>query len=162
MRRYSILAIAFGLATLIMLAACNKQENPSSESVLGSAQSVATAIGGGARIEKPFQQQLTGAECYSGAGKSAGNVGFGFPNRSNRVLAFTLGPLRDSLSPGQENNKPYDGAGAYPNIGIMLKAPQGKPMVGFGTITVNPDLQSGSFAFNDGSASGTWDCGHKL
>jgi len=162
MRRYSILAIAFGLATLIVLAGCNQAQSPSDQSAPGSGQSTAGAAAGGIHIEKPFQQQLAGAECYSGGGKSAGNVGFGFPSRSKRVLAFTLGPLRDNLSPGQENNKPYDGAGAYPNIGIALKSPDGKPIVGFGTITVNPDLQSGSFVFKDGGASGTWDCGHKL
>jgi len=147
---------------VVLLAGCSKGKKPSSDSVLGSAQSVATAIGGGARIEKPFQQQLSGAECYSGAGKSLGNVGFGFPSRSNRVLAFSLGPLKDGFSPGQENNKAYGGAGSYPNVGIALKSPQGKIFAGFGTITVNPDLQTGSFAFDDGSASGTWDCGHKL
>ena len=162
MPRYSILTIAFGLATLVVLAGCNKAQSPSDQSVLGSVQSAAEAMAGGVHIEKPFQQQLAGAECYSGGGNSAGNVGFGFPSRSNRVLAFTIGPLRDSLSPGQENNKPYEGAGAYPNIGIVLKSPQGKPLAGFGTITVNPDRQSGSFSFKDGSASGTWDCGHRL
>ncbi len=162
MRRYSILAIAFGLATLIVLSGCNQAQSPSDQSAPGSGQSAAGAAAGGIRIEKPFQQQLAGAECYSGGGKSAGNVGFGFPSRSKRVLAFTLGPLRDNLSPGQENNKPYDGAGAYPNIGIALKSPNGKSIVGFGTITVNPDLQSGTFVLNDGSAAGTWDCGHKL
>jgi hypothetical protein len=147
----------------VFLAGCNKQQNPSSESVLGSVQSATTGMAGGARIEKPFQQQLTGAECYGGGGgKYAGNVGFGFPSRSNRVLAFTIGPLSDRLSPGQENNKPYEGAGTYANVGIALKSPNGKPIAGFGTITVNPDLQSGSFTLNDGSATGTWDCGHRL
>jgi hypothetical protein len=154
--------LSLSLVTVGFLAGCSKQQNPSSDSELGGTQSLAMAIGGGARIEKPFQQQLSGAECYSGAGSSAGNVGFGFPSRSNRVLAFSIGSLRDGLSPGQENNRAYDGAGSYPSVGIALKSPQGKILAGFGTITVNPDLQSGSFAFNDGSASGTWDCGHRL
>src|SRR6516165_2976824 len=110
-----VLSVVFFVLTAVFLGSCNKQQNPSSDSVLGSTQSLATAIGGGAHIEKPFQQQLSGAECYSGAGKSAGNVGFGFPSRSNRILAFSIGPLKDSLSPGQENNKAYVGAGTYPN-----------------------------------------------
>src|SRR5690348_13135979 len=67
---------------------------------------------GGARIDKPFKRQVTGAQCYGGAGKYAGLVGFGFPDRSTRALAFTIGPLRDGLSPGQENNKPYSGPGS--------------------------------------------------
>ena len=163
MSRQVTLIISFCVVTLIFLAGCDKQQNPSSDSVLGSVQSATTAMAGGARIEKPFQQQLSGAECYGGGGgKYAGDVGFGFPSRSNRVLAFTIGPLSDRLSPGQENNRPYDGAGTYPNIGIALQSPNGKSIAGFGTITVNPDLQSGSFAFNDGSASGTWDCGRRL
>jgi hypothetical protein len=163
MLRRATLSFGLSVISLIFLAGCNKQQNPSSESVLGSVQSATTAMAGGAHIEKPFQQQLSGAECYGGGGgKYAGDVAFGFPGRSNRILAFTIGPLSDSLSPGQENNKPYDGAGAYPNIGIAIKSPQGKSLAGFGTITVNPDLQSGSFAFNDGSAAGTWNCGHRL
>src|SRR5260370_20773846 len=139
MERYSILTIAVGLAVLILLMGCNKAQSPSDESVLGSVQSATPAMAGGARIEKPFQQQLSGAECYSGGGgKYAGNAGFGFPIRSNRVLAFTIGPLSDRLSPGQENNRPYDGAGTYTNIGIALQSPNGKSIAGSGTITLNP------------------------
>lgn len=117
---------------------------------------------GGARIDKPFKRQVTGAECYSGAGKYAGLVAFGFPNRATRALAFSLGPLKDALSPGQENNKPYSGPGEYKNIGITGKSEDGKTFVGFGTIIVNADEQSGTFKLDNGSASGTWDCGHKL
>ena len=117
---------------------------------------------GGARIDKPFKRQVNGAECYSGAGKYAGLVAFGFPNRATRALAFSLGPLKDALSPGQENNKPYSGPGEYKNIGIAGKSEDGKTFVGFGTITVNSDEQSGTFRLDNASASGTWDCGHKL
>ncbi len=122
MQRHSILAMVFGLAALILLIGCNKAQSPSDQSVLGGVQSLATAMAGGARIEKPFQQQLSGAECYGGGGgKYAGDVAFGFPSRANRILAFTIGPLSDGFSPGQENNKPYAGAGAYPNVGITLR-----------------------------------------
>jgi hypothetical protein len=116
----------------------------------------------GARIDKPFKRQVNGAECYSGAGKYAGLVAFGFPNRATRALAFSIGPLKDGLSPGQENNKPYSGPGDYPRIGITGKSEDGKTFVGFGTVTVNPDEQSGTFKLDNSSASGTWDCGHKL
>jgi len=117
---------------------------------------------GGARVDKPFKRQVNGAECYSGAGKYAGLVAFGFPNRATRALAFSIGPLKDALSPGQENNKPYSGPGEYKNVGITGKSENGKTFVGFGTITVNSDEQSGTFSLDNGSASGTWDCGHKL
>jgi len=118
--------------------------------------------GQGARIDKPFKRQVTGAECYSGAGKYAGLVAFGFPNRATRALAFSIGPLKDALSPGQESNQPYSGPGEYKNIGITGKSEDGKTFVGFGTITVNTDEQSGTFSLDNSSASGTWDCGHKL
>ena len=117
---------------------------------------------GGARIDKPFKRQVNGAECYSGAGKYAGLVAFGFPNRATRALAFSIGPLKDALSPGQENNKPYSGPGEYKNVGIAGKSEDGKSFVGFGIITVDADEQSGTFRLDNGSASGTWDCGHKL
>src|SRR5260370_27334553 len=106
MQRYSILTIAFGLAVLILLMGCNKAQSPSDESVLGSVQSATTAMAGGAHIEKPFQQQLSGAECYSGGGgKYAGDVGFRFPSRSNPILAFTIRSLGDLRFPRHENNK---------------------------------------------------------
>ena len=117
---------------------------------------------GGARIDKPFKRQVNGAQCYAGAGKYAGVVGFGFPDRSTRALAFTIGPLKDALSPGQENNKPYSGPGEYKHIGVAGKSGDGKTFVGFGSITVNADEQSGTFKLDNGSAAGTWDCGHKL
>jgi hypothetical protein len=120
---------------------------------------------GGARVDKPFKRQVTGAQCYQcygGAGKYAGLVAFGFPDRSTRALAFTIGPLKDALSPGQENNKPYSGPGDYSNIGISGKSQDGKTFVGFGTVTVSADEQTGTFKLDNGTASGTWDCGHKL
>ena len=118
---------------------------------------------GGARLVKPALTQVSGASCYSGTGKYAGDIAFGFPERGvNAVLAFTIGPLRDGLSPGQENNRPYTGPGKYTNIGINGRAANGKRFFGYGIITVNANEQAGSFQLNDGSAAGTWDCGHKL
>ncbi len=116
----------------------------------------------GARIEAPFKREIAGAQCYSGSGKYAGDVGFVFPDRSTRALAFTIGPLRDGYSPGQDRNKPYSGPGRYTNIGISGKAESGKTSAGFGVVTVNADEQTGTFRLNDGSASGSWNCGSKL
>ncbi len=130
--------------------------------LLCSAQQGVSASGG-ARLVKPAPTQISGAECYSGTGKYAGDVAFGFPTRGmNSGLSFTIGPLRDGRSPGQENNKPYSGPGKYTNIGMNGKAANGKHFFGYGTVTVNADEQTGTFQLNDGSASGTWDCGHKL
>jgi hypothetical protein len=125
-------------------------------------QQAAVPSQAGARILAPFKREIAGAQCYSGSGKYAGDVGFGFPDRSTRALAFTIGPLRDGYSPGQENNKPYAGPGKYTNIGISGKAEDGKTLAGFGVVIVNADEQTGTFRLNDGSASGSWNCGRKL
>src|SRR5258708_21556278 len=78
-----------------------------------------SASGAGARIDKPFTLQVSGADCYSGSGKNAGNVAFGFPSRSpDTLLRFTLGPLRDGLSPGPQNDTAYNDLGHEPNVGI--------------------------------------------
>ncbi len=117
---------------------------------------------GGARIDAPFRRQVRGAQCYSGTGKNAGDVAFGFPMRSSptTALTFTIGPLRDGNSPGQENNAPYTGPGDYKNIGILVQPEKGEPVFGPGTIHVNADEQTGTFKV--GGASGTWDCAQKL
>jgi hypothetical protein len=118
---------------------------------------------GGAHIEKPFLLELSRAECYSGKGKNSGDVAFGFPSRTaDTGLQFTIGPLRDGLSPGQENNKAYSGPGDYTNIGIVIKRAGQKPVLGYGVITVSADEQSGTFRLPQDTASGSWNCGHKL
>src|SRR2546425_13050766 len=103
--------IAFAILwACTLMISCN--EAPSPDRVPASAPSSA-----GARIEKPFAIAVSGADCYMGSGKNAGDVAFGFPNRGpDAALKFTIGPLRDGFSPGQENNKPYSGPGDYPNI----------------------------------------------
>jgi hypothetical protein len=150
---------------LLFLSACGLivSCNQPNVSPAGSSSPPAASSPAGARIDKPFTLAVSGADCYSGTGKNAGDVAFGFPNRgADAALRFTIGPLRDGLSPGQENNKAYSGPGDYPNVGIAGKAPGQKPFVGYGTIIVNANEESGSFRLADGSASGTWNCGHKL
>ncbi len=59
----------------------------------------------------------------------------------------------------------FTGPGTYKNVGVMAylgKTALEEAYGGLGTITVNPDLHSGSFSTNDGKAAGTWDCGHSL
>ena len=151
------------LATLfacVLLISCNQS---SSTPAGATANKIAAGASDGARIDKPFSLEITGAECYSGRGKNAGDVAFGFPNRvAETSLQFTIGPLRDGFSPGQENNKPYAGPGDYTNVGIVVKTAGRKPVIGYGVITVNADEQSGTFRLPGDSASGTWNCGHKL
>lgn len=119
---------------------------------------------GGAKIAKPFAEKIEGGECFtSKLPKYAGLVAFGFPNRAVRSLAFTIGPLTDGYSPTQEKNRPYSGSGKYTHIGISGKSKDGqKTFVGFGTIVVNKDGHSGTFALDGAKASGSWDCGRKI
>ena len=134
---------------------------PDSKPVTGIA-TVASSPGS-AHIEKPFLLEVSGAECYSGKGKNSGDAAFGFPNRvADTGLQFTIGPLRDGLSPGQENNKAYSGPGDYANVGIVIKRAGQTPLLGYGTITVSADEQSGTFRLPQDRASGSWNCGHKL
>lgn len=122
---------------------------------------------GGAQISKPFQRKVTGAVCFTGTGKLAGSAFFNFPNQVNKTLSFTIGPA----APSQEKNDQFTGPGTYSNIGIFIKPEDGDSVFGRGQIVVNDDGRTGTFAFkikassnddDDGSASGTWDCGRKL
>lgn len=162
--------VAWGVVALLlasMLAACgsptstggNTSGGNTSAPQAGGGQSASTP--GGAHITKPFDRTVTGAQCFAGTGANKGKAAFGFPDRdaSTAALSFSLGPLADGYSPGQENNKPYTGAGSYSNIGIVVRPENGQPVIGFGVVTVNSDLRTGAFQLNDGSASGTWDCG---
>lgn len=152
--------VVFTLWACCLVISCT-QSNPAP--AVPSRALSASASAGGARIDKPISLAVSGAECFSGKGKNAGDVAFGFPSRGpNATLKFTIGPLRDGLSPGQENNKPYAGPGDYPNVGMVLQTGGTKPLAGYAIITVNADEKSGAFRLPDGSASGTWDCGHKL
>ena len=116
---------------------------------------------GDAHITKPFARVISGSQCYAGTGANKGKAAFGFPNRdlTSAALSFTLGPLTDGSSPGQEHNAPYIGAGNYDNIGIVVRPESGAPVIGYGVVTVNSDLKTGSFKLNGDSAEGTWDCG---
>ena len=152
-------AMLLPLCVSALLISCSRPDSTPAAAGGGAA----TAASSGARIEKPFLLELTGADCYSGKGKNSGDVAFGFPNRTaDTGLQFTIGPLRDGLSPGQENNKAYSGPGDYPNVGIVIKRAGQRPVLGYGVITVSADEQSGTFRLPQGSASGSWNCGHKL
>lgn len=157
MRKTALVA----LCVSSFVVSCTQSNSPASGLSGGSAAPTSSLAG--ARVDKPFSLQISGAQCYSGKGNNAGDVAFGFPSRgADSALKFTIGPLRDGLSPGQENNKRYAGPSDYPNVGIFLKAAGQKPLAGYAVITVNADEQSGTFRLPDGSASGTWDCGQKL
>lgn len=159
------------LAAILALAACTTSTTTgvSGTPTAGSrSSSTSTSAGvGGAHITKPFDRTVTGAQCYAGTGSNKGKAAFGFPDRdlTSAALSFTLGPLTDGSSPGQEKNAPYTGAGSYTNIGIVVRPESGQSLIGYGTVTVNADLRSGSFKFaatSGSSVEGTWDCGRAI
>jgi hypothetical protein len=141
----------------------NGTNTPGTGGGAGSPTAGARSSGGvgGAHVTKPFDRAITGAQCYAGTGANKGKAAYGFPDRdlTAAALSFTLGPLTDGSSPGQEHNTPYTGAGSYDNIGIVVRTESGAPVIGYGVVTVNSDLKTGSFKLNGDSAEGTWDCG---
>lgn len=104
--------------------------SPSDGARATSMSSSAGAVGG-AHITKPFDRTVRGAQCFAGTGGNKGKAAFSFPNwdPTSTGLFFRLGPLTDGLSPGQEKNQPYSGAGigagAYTEIGILVRQESG-------------------------------------
>ncbi|HEX8032856.1 MAG TPA: hypothetical protein VF510_03370 [Ktedonobacterales bacterium] len=160
------------LIAVIVLAACTGTTTGAGGSSTGGSQPTSTSASapagmGGAHITKPFDRTVTGAQCYAGTNTNKGKAAFGFPNRdlTSAALSFTLGPLTDGSSPGQEKNAPYTGAGSYGNIGIVVRSESGQNLIGYGNVTVNSDLRTGSFKLtaNGGEqVEGTWDCGRAV
>lgn len=166
-----VLPVILLLVAVIALAACTASATTgmsgSSASNSQSASTSASSGVGGAHITKPFDRAVTGAQCYAGTNTNKGKAAYGFPDRNltSAALSFTLGPLTDGSSPGQEKNAPYTGAGSYTNIGIVVRSEGGQSLIGYGTVIVNSNLRTGSFKFTatDGSGvEGTWDCGRAV
>ena len=173
MKRKYIPLITLGLLVGSLMTACGNSSvgstaPGSSLSATATTATIATVAAtsippassaGGASINAPFVQTVNGSQCLAGQGAYKGKAAFGFPNRDlpTAKLAFTLGPLTDGSSPGQENNAPYIGASTYTNIGIVVRSASGTTIAGYGTIVVNTDLQTGTFQVN--AASGSWNCG---
>ena len=113
-----------------VIAGCGSANNQATgvnitETSVAESQTAASgaASGGSAHITKPFDRVISGSQCYAGTGVNKGDAAFGFPTRdlTAATVAFTLGPLNDGASPGQEHNPPYTGAGSYDNIGILVR-----------------------------------------
>lgn len=87
-----------------------------------------------------------------------GSIGANFLNK----LAFNIGPATGGAKMLGMDTKPYKGAGTYSKV-VVTGFVDPKHSFGLlGTIVVNPDRRTGTFASEDGKASGTWDCGEVL
>jgi hypothetical protein len=120
--------------------------------LLGAAQPTAT-------IQKPKSMTVSGGICkLSDNGVLGVNVG---PNPSLPTVALTVGPSPMSVAM-QANKAKFTGPGKYDNemIAVYLgKTALEDAYAGLGTVTVNADGKSGTFALKDGKAAGTFDCG---
>ena len=113
-----------------------------------------------ATIQKPKSQTVTGGACRldSSGGVLGVNVG---PNAALPTVALTIGPA--PMAEAMHANKAkFTGPGKYANemIAVYLgKTALEDSYIGLGTVVVSADGKSGTFALNDGKASGTFDCG---
>lgn len=112
-----------------------------------------------ATIQKPKTLTVTGGRCLLKADGTLGvNIG---PNTTMPTVAFTIGPGAFMADQMHANKAKFAGAGKYANeiVAVYLgKTALEDSYMGLGTVTVAADGRSGTFALNDGTAAGTFDC----
>ncbi len=123
---------------------------------IGCAYGDAQAISNGkasAKLDKPVALTVATGSCES---DGKGSVGANFGN----ALAFNIGPATVGMP--DMSKAPYKGPGTYRKV-IVSGYPDKKTVfAGLGTVVVNADRQTGTFATDDGKASGSWNCGAPL
>lgn len=108
-----------------------------------------------AKMVKPVAMTIDSGSCES---DGEGSVGANFASS----LAFNIGPKTGGASIMKMNTAPYKGPGTYTEVIVSGYPSKGHAFVGLGTVVVNSDRRTGTFATDDGKASGTWDCGAAL
>lgn len=114
-----------------------------------------------ATIQKPKSLSVSGGSCRLNADGGTLGVNIG-PNASLPTVALTIGPASAMADQMHASKTKFAGPGKYANEIVALYL--GKTALvdsyrGLGTVTVAADGKSGTFALNDGSAAGTFDCG---
>lgn len=115
-----------------------------------------------ARILKPKARAATGGRCLNDQHGTLGGV---FGPSALPPLAFTIGPRSAMADQMHASKAPYTGPGTYRNVIVMVylgRTALEDAYGGLGTVVVNGDHRTGSFVLNDGSATGTWDCGQPI
>jgi hypothetical protein len=110
-------------------------------------------------IEKPKSRTATGGACRI---VSNGTLSGVWGPSSLPTLAFTIGPASAMADMMHANKGKYTGPGKYPNVIIAVylgKTALEDTYAGLGTVTLNADGHTGSFALNNSSSSGHFDCG---
>lgn len=119
------------------------------------ATSGVAATKAGAKLVKPVAKTIDDGTCES---DGQGTIGANFEN----AVAFNIGPQTGGASVMKMNTAPYKGPGTYTRVIISGYPEKGHSFLGLGTVVVNADRRTGTFATDDGKASGTWDCGEVL
>ncbi len=109
-------------------------------------------------IEKPRLVTVKGGGCRI---LSNGSFSGTWGPSSLPTLAFTIGPT-PMTEYTHANAAKFSGPGKYANeiLAVYLgKTATEDSYGGLGTVVINADGRTGSFAANDGSTSGRFDCG---
>jgi hypothetical protein len=112
-----------------------------------------------ATIEKPKARTAANGFCRI---LSDGTLTANWGRSDLPLLAFTIGPKATMAKEMHASLAPFTGPGRYPNeiVAVYLgNTALVDSYGGLGTITINQDGHSGSFATNDGKSSGKFDCG---
>jgi hypothetical protein len=117
---------------------------------------------GSAHIVKPKARVANTGYCLN---DQKGTLGGVFGPSALPPLAFTIGPRSAMADQMHASKASYTGPGKYHDVIVMVYL--GKDALhdtygGLGTVTVNSDSRTGSFVLNDGTASGTWNCGRSV
>jgi hypothetical protein len=129
-------------------------------SIVGGAFAIfCTAAQPSVTIEKPKARTVASGGCRV---LSDGTFSGTWGPSALPTLAFTIGPGSTMADQMHANKAKYTGPGRYPNeiVAVYLgKTALEDSYMGLGTIVIAADGHSGTFALNDGSASGHFDCG---
>jgi hypothetical protein len=112
-----------------------------------------------ATIQKPTPLTLSGGVCrIQNDGTLGVNIG---PNSPTPKFTLTIGPGDFMAQQMHANLAKFSGPGKYPNVAMAVYVGKTatEDYMGLGTVTINADGKSGTFALNDGKASGSFDCG---
>jgi hypothetical protein len=112
-----------------------------------------------ATIEKPKTRTVTVGGCRI---LSDGTFSGTWGPTALPTLAFTIGPGSTMADQMHANKAKYTGPGRYANeiMAVYLgKTALEDSYLGLGTVVIAGDGHSGTFALNDDSASGHFDCG---
>lgn len=126
---------------------------------VASFMSARSAAQGKATIEKPKSRTVTTGTCRI---LSDGTLSGSFGPGALPTLGFTIGPHATMADAMHASKTEFKGPGEYKSeiVAVYLgKTALEDGYSGLGTIVFNSDGHSGTFALNDGSASGSFDCG---